>query len=261
MDMLNTIPYDDTDYSNWNDADYVNDVLDYLFKHNSSPSTLSQINSTKKLPDTKKKLIQSLVIETNLTNHKPSGYWEQFKISNEGYVIINKYSSYKKYLRVNEHATKTDSEIKHEILRFLREKKVDSFELADLISNIHIDEERIIYIIHEMNNDGTIGINDVSTEEDGIDYLIWIEPKGLGFFAKSEYLKPKKDNSSLVNITDSILNLQSDLKKSQQSTGSSFSQRMNVSAPAKVPIISKIIIGILIGLAVLIIGHYVFGIG
>ena len=35
----------------------------------------------------------------------------------------------------------------------------------------------------------------------------------------------------------------------QQSTGSSSSQKMNVNAPAKTPIIIKIIISIIIGLA------------
>ncbi len=69
-----------------------------------------------------------------------------------------------------------------------------------------------------------------------------------------------KINFLQIGTNSGIINQGSDLKEVQQSTGSS-SQKMNVSAPAKAAIINKIIIGVFIGVMILLVGHYVFGIG
>ncbi len=89
-----------------------------------------------------------------------------------------------------------------------------------------------------------------------------IEPKGI-----DEYLRLKKQYEPPImpqpttSIKDSILNIDSYIKDSQQSAGASSSQSNPATIPHKTATANKIIIGIIIGLVVLLIGHYVFRIG
>ncbi|MFC0775287.1 hypothetical protein [Terrimonas alba] len=89
-------------------------------------------------------------------------------------------------------------------------------------------------------------------------------PKGREF-AKEIKQKIKEEiesaHQSPVHIKDSILNMGGVFHNSPQSAGASSFQQNTVKAPAKAAIINKIIIGIIIGLAVLLIGHYVLKIG
>ncbi len=85
----------------------------------------------------------------------------------------------------------SDRQIKHRMLEFLKADADSSFELYEVMNAVKIyDEDRIIYLLDEMKEDGCIGMKDHSTKE-GRNYLIWIEPKGIGYYVKLEYLKEK----------------------------------------------------------------------
>ncbi|MDP9041759.1 MAG: hypothetical protein M3N30_07240 [Bacteroidota bacterium] len=78
---------------------------------------------------------------------------------------------------------------------------------------------------------------------------------------------PKEENEKqsepqpIIHVEKGFVNYKSEVKDSQQSASDSSFQKMNTKAPAKAPIINKIIIAVAVGLAVLLIGHYVFHIG
>lgn len=162
-----------------------------------------------------------------------------------------------------------DSELKHEILKFLHKTHLQFFRKA-LAYELNIDVYKLDYLTENMKNDGAINKIDASSKE-GKDYIIEISDEGNGMYLNDYYLKPSNGNGytftvhndfskKVIENNQGIVNTDTELNQVQQSTGSS-SQKMNVSAPAKAPIINKIIIGIVIGLAVILIAHFVFHIG
>jgi hypothetical protein len=129
---------------------------------------------------------------------------------------------------------------------------------------------------HKILSTGLVKIHPIGSE--GI-YAYKLNPKGFGIVKKfgsySAYLnfinyeQNKIQNKPLVHIDNSthtignnnLVTTHSELEKVQQSTGSSSFQKMDFNPPAKGPIINKIIIGVIIGLLVIVIGHFAFHIG
>ncbi|MDB5223922.1 MAG: hypothetical protein JWN83_2589 [Chitinophagaceae bacterium] len=69
------------------------------------------------------------------------------------------------------------------------------------------------------------------------------------------------DYSTHTVGSDNLVTTHSELEKVQQSTGSETIQKLNDIPSSKSSLIKKIIIGVIVGLLVILIGHYVFNIG
>ena len=109
----------------------------------------------------------------------------KYRISKEGKKVI---------LR-----SKGDGEIKHLILGILRTDSEQAFELNEVEEAIPIERERIVYLLDEMTEAKNLTMFGHIVEGDN--FLIRIEPKGIGSYLKSEYLKVKESPStSLGNI-------------------------------------------------------------
>ena len=85
----------------------------------------------------------------------------------------------------------TEGQLQHEILRFLKVDSSKQYFLIQIQEEFPIDKDKLLYLLEEMNTDGNINKKDCSSME-GKNYLISISDKGIGAFAKSEYLKEKK---------------------------------------------------------------------
>lgn len=81
-----------------------------------------------------------------------------------------------------------DGQIKHNILKFLKIDKARSYELHEIEEEFPINKDRLIYLLDEMYQERNIEMKDISSKG-GADYLIFIVNKGIGTYAKSEYLK------------------------------------------------------------------------
>lgn len=95
----------------------------------------------------------------------------------------------------------TDGQIKHEILAHLIKKQDSNYEFSEIEESFPINSDRLLYLLHEMNEDGSIMLVGF-IEEDNNPIAMHIMPKGIGTYTKREYLNPKEPVTTFVQYNN-----------------------------------------------------------
>lgn len=179
-------------------SDYNRKVLNYFYEHfnkytteKEAPADVAGTGYQQEFRNCVYQLFSNKLLEKedtkitqiHLTDNK-------YRASKEGKKVILK--------------TKGDGEIKHLILKLLRTDSEQAFELNEVEEAIPIERERIVYLLDELAEAKNITM--FGHIEDGDNLFIRIEPKGIGNYFKSEYLKVKESPSTSSNIIHVIGN-------------------------------------------------------